>query len=238
VGAALDHTTIDVIDQGDHDVVVMRDATADLLTPDQVTPERMRHMLRGLADMHDLMRGCALDGMCAVADRYRMFAPHLHADDHGARNHPRREMILAGWEAFDDVAPREVAEAVYAVHADPAPLANALIGASRSMTLVHGDVKLNNLGLRRDRLVAIDWGELTGVGPPEVDLAWFAVMNGWRIGATPDEIIDAYTERAAVPPTRRALDLACIGSVAQMGFWLAEPRVDWGWWVDRVRSAL
>jgi aminoglycoside phosphotransferase (APT) family kinase protein len=84
----------------------------------------------------------------------------------------------------------DVAEAIFAVHADPEPLAEALL-ASAPATLVHADAKLENLGFDGDRLVAIDWGELTGVGPPEIDVAWFAVMSGWRLDCMPDEVFAA-----------------------------------------------
>ena len=67
--------------------------------------------------------------------------------------------------------------------------------ASAPATLVHGDAKLENLGVSGNRLVAIDWGELTGIGPAEIDVAWLAMMSGWRMDALPDEVFAAYDRR-------------------------------------------
>jgi aminoglycoside phosphotransferase (APT) family kinase protein len=78
-----------------------------------------------------------------------------------------------------DVVPAEISEAVMAVHEDPTGLAEALM-ASAPPTLVHGDDRLENFGLNGNRLVAIDWGELTGIGPAAIDVARLAVTSGWR----------------------------------------------------------
>ena len=122
--------------------------------------------------------------------------------------------------------------------------------ASAPATLLHGDAKLGNFGLDGDHLVGIDWGELTGVGPAEIDVAWFAVTSGWRIDWLPDQVFTAYSQQADRPLDARALDLACIGSLAQQGFRMAGQQraegeatrarasVLLGWWVDRVRQAL
>src|SRR5205814_9179116 len=138
---------------------------------------------------------------------------------------------------------------VVAVHERPEVLAAALM-ASAPASLVHGDAKLENLGVGGNRLVAIDWGELTGIGPAEIDVAWLAMMSGWRMDALPDEVFAAYDQRAYRRLDSMALDLACIGSLAQMGFKLASrarateqatrerAALLLGWWVTRVREAL
>ena len=63
-------------------------------------------------------------------------------------------------------------------------------------SLVHGDAKLETLGLDGDRLVAIDWGEPTGIGPAQIDVALFAVMSGWRLDWLPGETFAAYEQQA------------------------------------------
>ena len=122
--------------------------------------------------------------------------------------------------------------------------------ASAPATIVHGDAKLENLGVSGNRLVAIDWGELTGIGPAEIDVAWLAMMSGWRMDGQPDEVFAAYDQTADRRLDPMALDLACIGSLSQMGFKLAsrsratdQPTREraallLGWWVSRVREAL
>jgi aminoglycoside phosphotransferase (APT) family kinase protein len=122
---------------------------------------------------------------------------------------------------------------------------------------LHGDAKLDNLGLRGDRLVAVDWGDLTGTGPAEMDIVWFAALstlapkalNG-RIAAMPDELFRMYGRHAPRGLNPRSLDLACIGMMAQGGFFLgslasvphegirvrATQLRDW--WQTRLREAL
>src|SRR5207248_958197 len=92
--------------------------------------------------------------------------------------------------------------------------------ADSPVTLLHGDAKLENLGLGKAGLVAVDWGELTGFGPAEVDVAWYALMGAWRIGGTPDDVFSDYVAAGGELDVA-ALDAACLGSLAQMGFRLA-----------------
>ena len=246
VAATVDHTIVALVPSNGADVVVMRDVSDTLLaTGTRVSLPQIRKLVAGLAELHRAWQGHPLDGLCSPAARYRLFAPHLHASDDGPNRHPAREIILAGWQVFAEIVPTDVADAVFAVHERPEVLAGALM-ASAPATLVHGDAKLENLGVSGNRLVAIDWGELTGIGPAEIDVAWLAVMSGWRMDALPDEVFAAYDRR--LDPM--ALDLACIGSLAQMGFKLAsrsratdQPTREraallLGWWVTRVREAL
>ena len=65
---------------------------------------------------------------------------------------------------------------MFAVLDDLEPLGKQLEDAAPT-TLLHGDFKLGNVGLRDGRLVLIDWGELTGTGPAEMDVAWFALTS-------------------------------------------------------------
>jgi hypothetical protein len=108
-------------------------------------------------------------------------------------------------------------------------------------------------------VVLIDWGELTGTGPAEVDLTWLAATGTtplpgrgtWAIDAMPDDVFRRYVEHAGGRVDPRALDLACIGQLAQQGFILAAfiahaPDSAGGsrcsrlldWWIARVRHAL
>ena len=250
VAATVDHSIVALVPSNGTDVVVMRDVT-DSLVPAAGAVSRTTawRLLAGLAALHRAWEGRAIAGLCRPAARYELFAPRQHAPNCGPNPHPNRALILAGWDTFAKLVPTDVAEAVFAVHAHPERLAEALV-ASAPATLVHGDAKLENLGLDGDRLVAIDWGELTGSGPAEIDVAWFAIMSGCRLDCLPDEVFAAYEQRASRRLDPRALDLACIGSLAQMGFKLAgrslvknEPTRARAttlleWWVARTRQAL
>jgi len=249
VSVSLDHAIVALVPSNGADVVVMRDVSAALRSNADGSPVRCQRLLVGLAGLHRAWAGCTLQGLCRPEARYRLFAPGLHRSDIGPNPHPDRDVIIAGWNTFAELVPGEVAESVFAVHEHPELLTDALMEAAPP-TLLHGDAKLWNLGLVGDRTVAIDWGELTGVGPAEIDVAWFALMSGPSVDLTPEEMFAAYEAQACRRLVPKALDLACIGSLAQMGFRMAngtqasdEPTRGryttlLAWWVARVRQAL
>ena len=135
-----------------------------------------------------------------------------------------QEIILRGWECFAERVPDDIANAVFAVHDDPAPLGQSC--RSRP-SLLHGDAKLGNVGRRDGRSLLIDWGELTGWGPAEMDLTWFAATSTHARSGR--DLVCRRDAGRPVPPVRGvwrpldpdALDLACIGQLAQQGFVLA-----------------
>jgi hypothetical protein len=248
IAAVADHTIVDV--QRSSDVhVVMRDATADLLPPRvHVSHDRSNEILRGLASLHEAFAGSRHDGLCAIGARYAMFAPEFHTHDAGPGTHPLRERIVRGWELFARNAPDEVVEAVFGVHREPYRIDRRL--SALPATLLHGDAKLENLGIGPRGLVAIDWGELTGIGPREIDVGWYALKGSVRTGRTPDELFGDYDLVAREPLDREALDLVCVGSLAQMGFRYAIGAYETGpeppavaaqqleWWTARVSGAM
>jgi hypothetical protein len=227
----------------------MRDATDDLVPPDAaVSRDASRRLLAGLARLHRTFAGAPTDDLCPIEGRYAIASPELHATYDGPCPHPMAADIVRGWELFEEHVARDVADAVLAVHRDPTGLGDRL--RRLPTTLLHGDPKLENLGVLGDRLVAIDWGELTGYGPREVDVAWYAQKGSARIGCTPDDVFCDYDAVSQHPLDPAALDLACVGALAQMGFRLAgaasapgggaaspmRERLDW--WTARVRAAL
>ena len=227
----------------------MRDAREDLLPPRvRISRETSRALLTRLASLHNAFFDEPVLELCSIGARYGMFAPRFHATDVGPRRHAWADGIIRGWDLFAQNADQDVLKAILAVHHDPELLA-APLGRFPS-TLLHGDPKLENLGLGPQGLVAIDWGDLTGFGPPEIDLAWYAVKGTARTGCTPDEIFAEYQAASRRPPEEKALDLACIGSLAQMGFRFALSAFASGpdpkevgaqqlrLWTDRARAAL
>jgi hypothetical protein len=247
---AVDHTILDLRRVDGQDIVVMRDARDDLLPPKvTVSVETSRQLLTGLARMHELCRDLpAGDRLCSIGARYAMFRPDLHAGDAGPGRHPMADRIQLGWELFAEHVDPDVVDAVFTVHRRPDVLEQRL--ARFRSTLLHGDAKLENLGLRSHRLVAIDWGDLTGVGPCEIDVAWYALKGAVRIRCSPSDLFAQYEVARGTPLHPEAVDLACLGSLAQMGFRYAVGAFDAGpeprdvaaaqldWWVARTRTAL
>ena len=249
IRSVVDHTIIDVRTVDDHDIVVMRDASGDLVRPRvPVSRATSRALLSGLATIHEAFGGESGQGLCPLGARYAMFAPALHVSDGAPGAHPLADRIVQGWDLFAQHVDHDIAEAVLAVHSDPERLGRRL--ARCAPTLLHGDAKLENLGLSRRGLVAIDWGDLTGFGPREVDVGWFALKGAARIGCDPEEIFADYEAVSGRPMEPEALDLVCIGSLAQMGFRFAvgafasgpdTPQVAASkltWWTARVSAAL
>lgn len=250
VRPVVDHAIVDVVADEDHDIVVMRDVSELLLTgAGPVGRDVSQRLLAGLAALHDVGRDEQHQDLCPVAARYGMFAPARHTSDRGPNPRPAREQIGEGWQLFAERTDPDLADAVWAVHRDPMVLGHRL--AQRPTTLLHGDMKLTNLGLGPDGLIAIDWGDLTGFGPPAIDVAWYALMNTLRIDATPDDVFADYQAAAGQPLDQVALDLACVGSLAQMGWRFsrfaaasrdAPLRVEAGraleWWTARALTAL
>lgn len=242
------------------DVLVMRDLS-ETLWPARVPlgPARIRMALGGLARIHDLgerllaQRPHLGDGLCTVGARYGMFSPQFHASDDGPHQLSLREDLLAGWQSLEAHVDADVYRAVRAVHADPEGFGRTIQARCSRPTVLHGDTKPENLGVEADgRLTAIDWGEMTGIGPREVDVAWLALMSTKRrLAAAPSDVIDWYEDLAAVSLDPVLLDLVSIGSLAQMGFQLAlvselsrkpetRERADacLSWWNERVRVSL
>lgn len=220
VSPVVDHTVLDCVETARGSIAIMRDASADLLPPVvPVSRATSARLLQGLARLHEVNAGEPVDWLCSLADRYRLFAPDFHRDDAGPGRHPSRDRIVAGWDLFWDVAPPEIAAAVRKVHEDPFPLARAL--ERFPQVLLHGDAKLENLGISSDRPVLIDWGDLTGFGPVEVEVGWFALKGAARIGVDPAELFDDYEVASGRRLDPEAVALVSLGCLAQMGFRMA-----------------
>jgi len=245
----VDHTILDVRVADGHDVVIMRDARDDLLPP-QVAVSRgvVRGLLTRLSAVHEACMHESGESLCSLGARYAMFAPDLHAGDPGPGAHPLGARIGHGWELFEEHVDGDLVDAVFAIHRDPEPLARRL--SRFPATLLHGDAKLENLGMSEGNLVAIDWGDLTGFGPREVDVGWFALKGAARIGCSPDEVFAEYERAGGGALDPDALDLVCVGSLAQMGFRFAVGALASGpdppevaahqleWWTARAAAAL
>jgi hypothetical protein len=250
VDAVSDHTVVAMQTVEDHTVVLMRDASNELVPARvPVTRATSKLLLSKLANMHERFAGTTADDLCPIAARYAMFAPSFHTSDAGPGRHPMADRIAHGWEVFEDHVSADVVDAVFAVHREPERLARRL--AASPATLLHGDVKLENLGISPDgRLVTIDWGDLTGIGPREIDIGWYALKASARVGCSPDDIFADYQAASSEPLDQATLDAVCIGSLAQMGFRFALSAYDTGpesppvahdllaWWVQRTRAAL
>ena len=151
---------------------------------------------------------------------------------------------MASWVAGD------VADAVLDLTRRPQALADALLRAHGAATLIHGDLRGDNLGFDDDRLVLIDWDLATG-GTPTVEFAWYLAHTARRIDARHDEIQADHRAAQGDELAAAEVELGMLSGLVQYGWRIAHSaRVHpdpagtaWGaaeleWWVPRVRAAL
>jgi hypothetical protein len=249
----VEHAVVAVEPEGDGWAVVMRDLGAALVRDgERLSRARSRQVLAAAAALHDAFRGMPPLELCSLADRYTFLSPATAVREGGGRDSVPA-LLLRGWERFAALAPADVAAAVEAVHRRPERLAGAL--ARRPMTLIHGDLKLGNLGFIQtgpeDRVVMLDWGSQTGWAPPAVEWAWYLAINASRIDATREQVLDDARAASGRHHDEVALRLALLGALAQLGWdkalqatedpdptrraWEAD---DLAWWCRQARLAL
>ena len=244
----IDHATLAAEPDGDGWTIIMRDVSGALLGDDRVlTREEHRRILGAAAALHQTFRGEQVEGLCTLADHLSLFTPATAARE---RPGPRGlfDTVARGWELFGDAVPRDVAEAVFAVHEQPDRLARELERCDT--TLIHGDLWLANVGLSPDRVVILDWA-LATQAPPEFELTMYLTGNWSRIAATREEIVEDFRALRREQFDARALALSFIGTFAEYGWNKALDAVEHpddavraresaelDWWVRRVRRCL
>ena len=249
VPAVIEPAILAVERDGDGWVVVMRDVSTALL-PDAARLSRAasRRVLEAAAALHATFRDEPPLALCSLADRYRFLSLATARREAGGRDEIPR-LLARGWTCLPELLPADVAEPVLAIAADPAPFAAEL--ARFPATLVHGDLKLGNVGFLGERVVLLDWGTQTGWAPPAVEVAWYLAVNHSRIDATREQVLDDFRAAEGGPHDEDALRLALLGGLVQLG-WdkalhasghpdpavRARERADLAWWVARAREAL
>ena len=212
----------------------------------RLTREESRRLLATFAAMHRRFAGERIDGACSLEDRVMIAAPATVVGEvDGVDYLPK--ILAVGWEVFAEEVPEDVATAVFGAVEDPKPLAREL--ACCAATLIHNDLRGANLGLLSDRTIVLDWG-MAGTGPCELDFAWYLFVNGWRIDATREQLVDDFRHVAADLHDARALELAWLAQLCWHGPLLSHElveasdekreraRAELAWWVERVRGAL
>jgi thiamine kinase-like enzyme len=245
----IDHAIVGVEEDGQGWILVMRDVSDTLLADDAMISRRdSRRILEAVTALHNTFWNQSYEELCSLPDRYSVLSPAT-AQRESERADLVPKLLARGWEIFADLAPPDVVEAISAIHDQPERFAEELRAPAN--TLIHGDLKLANIGLARDRVVILDWGSLTGMAPPAVDFAWYLAINASRISATKDEIGDDFRELSGPHHDETALQLALMGALAQLGWDKAIGAVehpdedarawekkDLQWWYAATRKAL
>jgi hypothetical protein len=158
------------------------------------------------------------------------------------------ERLLPAWDDFDRYASAEAKELINGLGERPEPLLAAL--AKLPATLIHGDLKLANVGIARDGTMdLVDW-QMVMVAPVAVELGWFLVSNVACLPWTPTKILERYRERADVVEWDAHVDAAILvglllrgwrkGADVELGIRLASGVTaadDLAWWCDRALGA-
>lgn len=227
----------------------MRDVSEHLVPPGRRLPRaEVLRILASMADLHLAFWGERFDDLCTLPDRYNLLSPST-----GRREQQRGEraggLITRCWQYFDELVPRAISEAIIAMAEEPALLAELL--DTCEPTLIHGDLRLNNVGLTDDRVVVVDWGERTGSAPAPIELASFLVFDAKRLDVSRDEVIADFRSLYGDRFDQRAMELALIGGVVQLGCHFTLPialgggeearsaaRAELAWWIPKVAAAL
>lgn len=246
----VDHAMLAVEPDQDGVRLVMRDVSDAVLEEGRVLSRAESRRVLAAADAmytefwEQDLPGCSLDEHLRVFNPFdATIAPRLAELDI-----PVPGLMRSGWERFGDVAPPDVADVLLALVRDPAPLARELSG--RASTLIHGDLRLHNIGLTSDRVVLLDW-DLCGTAPPAVEFCWYLIISASRIDASREQVTDDFREVCADRFDPYALELGMITALLCLG-WnktidildnpdpaiRAQERADLDWWIARVRTAL
>ena len=249
VPTSIDHATVAVEADAPGWSVFMRDVS-DALVPGDRRLDRVevRRVLAAMAQLHLAFWAERFPELCPLEDRYRLLSPGT-ARRERQRGNPVGEVIDRCWEAFSELVPNDIADAILAIAERPGLLAAQLEKCEQ--TLIHGDLRLSNLGFSDAQVVLIDWGERTGGAPAAVELASFLVFDAKRLDVSRDDVIADFRGLYGDNFDETALQLALIGGMVQLG---CHPVLDLvlgggdaarasavselAWWTTRVATAL
>jgi len=184
---------------GDEFGILMPDLTSVLFDWDApISVEELDHVLGGLASLHAYpwtTSGEVDGGMWCPLDKRVTLICRASLEKPGPAGEAVASRILPGWDAFDRQAPRAGRDLIDALGEQPQPLLDAL--SELPSTLIHGDLKLANVGVERDGTIdLVDW-QMVSVAPVAVELGWFLVSNVASLPLAPAEILDRYESKFA-----------------------------------------
>ena len=248
VPRAIDHTIVAAERDGDAWWVVMNDVSDRLLPDDtRLSREESLSVLAAVNRMWDEFWGEQVPHLSSLHDCLQLFSPAIgESERNGVDLLPKQ--YEAFWEAFAEAVDADVAAGVLALHRDPAPLVARL--ESLGTTLVHADIRDEQIGLAADRLILLDWGRATQAHPV-VDFAWSICHNAWRVDATHDQLVEDFRRVRGEHDDPRANELVGLVGLLMYG-WIfghsaayhPDPRErQWArheldWWVPQARRGL
>lgn len=233
--------SIGIAADGSGHALLMLDITDKLLPQGMLAEQHVTPIIDAMARLHCLPAARAGVPWCDVGPRLTLLtsARAAIAESYGAS--VARD-VIQGWRLFTAHATPPANTLIRALHEDPSPLLPALRAMPAS--LLHGDLKFDNIGLAGDGTVwLIDWA-LTLVAPPSVELGWFLAINSRRLPLSLDDTIQQYDAAARVSPRERerheALTVLCglllRGWRKALDAEAGEPD-ELRWWCERAEAA-
>ncbi len=225
---------------GDVDALLMHDISEHLLPQGAIDASTLKTIIARMAELHaaPLPLPEALP-WCGLHQRLTLLTPGTAriAEAYGA---PVARDIIDGWALFERHAPSDAVALIHALSGDPSPLLRAL--DILPAALLHGDLKLDNIGVDgAGRLWLIDWA-MTLLAPPAVEVGWFLAINSRRIPYSLDEVMSGYATEARIADRERHDALAVLSGLLLRG-WRKALDAEEGepdelfWWCDRAREA-
>jgi hypothetical protein len=217
----------------------MRDVSPWLVPADgsPLTVEQNERFLAHMAEMHATFWGFAGE-IVPVMHRYLELSPWL-AEAEAADPPLVPQLVGRGWVLLAEVAPAAAA-VVTPLAYDPSALCEAL--EATPQTFIHGNWKLDNLGIGPDgRTILLDW-ELPGRGAPLSDVAWYLAINCRRLPVSKEDAIASYRsslESHGIETESwwdRQLGLTLLGALVQFGWEKALGGYDdeLAWWEEKA----
>jgi thiamine kinase-like enzyme len=151
-------------------------------------------VVRNIAALHASTAEAAPDfPWCPLRARLELLA-RRSAEGYRAAGLAVGQRFIDGWDAFDRLADPAARDLVARLSLDVGPLLEALDRLPAA--LLHGDLKLANVGFVEGEMVLIDWQMVTRA-PVAVELGWLLVSNVAALPEPPDAVIERYHAAAA-----------------------------------------
>jgi hypothetical protein len=182
--------------------ILMRDVSTTLVSEDQpISTIDSERFLDAMAALHatyweDPGLADPVLGLCGWQHFYTSLSPQMGRREAGGPDKVPR-MILKAWELLETLVAPDVADLISGLLENPQPLCDAL--ARYPQTLVHGDMRLANLGLLHGecpQVVLLDWQFVTSA-PPAADLAWYLGDPSQNLPMSNEAVIACYRQRLA-----------------------------------------
>ena len=164
----------------------MRDVSDGLLGDERrLSRAESRAVIEAAAAMHDRFWDEPMPSLAGCGDRLVISGPATWERERDGHDLLPKQAPVA-WDAFFGTVRRRRGRRGARPARRPGAARRPL--TRRGTTLIHGDLRDDNLAFADGRIVLLDW-DLATAGTPVDEFAWYLLHDAWRIDATRDEIV-------------------------------------------------